>query len=103
MHQGHDAAAGSPTSGNASAATIIAPSDTTTIIASGSRPRLIAAFQPAWQAAANRTAMKTKGSIRERSVLSHQQSETRARSDFALLIRTYLKIARRSRSAINVG
>ena len=34
-----------------------------TVVASGSRSRLIAAFQPAWQAAANSTARKTNASM----------------------------------------
>ena len=34
------------------------------VVDRGSRPTLISAFQPAWQAAANRTATKTKLSIR---------------------------------------
>src|SRR5690606_22393638 len=33
------------------------------VVANGSRPNLMTAFQPAWQAAANSTAAKTKESI----------------------------------------
>ena len=40
-----------------------APTEIATVVASGSSPRLIAAFQPAWQAAANSTAAKTKVSM----------------------------------------
>src|SRR5712691_7065509 len=45
------------------AATSAAPIEISTVVASGSSPFLIAAFQPAWQAAANSTAAKTNGSI----------------------------------------
>src|SRR2546428_1734969 len=61
--QGHAAAAGKPTSGMSGAETSIAPTEISTVVASGSSPFLIAAFQPAWQAAANSTAAKTNGSI----------------------------------------
>src|SRR5476651_2850326 len=41
-----------------------------TVVASGSRVRLIVAFQPAWQAAANSSATKTKLSMEARRTLS---------------------------------
>ena len=63
MHQGQAAAAGTPTTGSSAAATTAAPIEISTVVASGSRPRLMVAFQPAWQAAANRTAAKTKDSM----------------------------------------
>src|SRR5215831_16204222 len=62
-HQGHAAAAGQPTIGRTAAETIAAPSEINTVVASGSSPRLMVAFQPAWQAAANSTAAKTKVSM----------------------------------------
>ena len=55
--------AGSPTNGSTASPTIAAPIEISTVVASGSSPRLMAAFQPAWQAAANSTAVKTKESI----------------------------------------
>src|SRR4051812_20865503 len=61
---GHAAAAGNPTNGNARSATSAAPSEIITVATSGSTPRLITAFQPAWHAAAKRTAAKTNVSIR---------------------------------------
>src|SRR6476646_5814498 len=60
---GHAAAAGSPTTGMKTRETPAAPSEIATVVASGSSPRLIDAFHVAWQAAANRTAAKTKESI----------------------------------------
>src|SRR6266487_5211312 len=62
-HHGQAAAAGKPTTGRNTAETIAAPIEIKTVVASGSRPRLMVAFHPAWQAAANSTAAKTNGSI----------------------------------------
>jgi hypothetical protein len=62
-HHGHAAAAGKPTIGRNTAATIAAPIEISTVVASGSSPRLMVAFQPAWHAAANSTATKTSGSM----------------------------------------
>src|SRR5712691_5687764 len=61
-HHGQAVAAGMPTIGRHSAETIAAPIEISAVVASGSSPRLIVALQPAWQAAANSTAAKTKGS-----------------------------------------
>src|SRR6516162_11044486 len=60
---GHAAPAGKPTTGRNTAETIAAPIEISTVVASGSSPRLMAAFQPAWHAAANSTAAKTSGSM----------------------------------------
>src|SRR5215469_1797531 len=60
---GHAAPAGKPTTGRNTAETIAAPIEISTVVASGSSPRLMVAFQPAWQAAANSTAAKTSGSM----------------------------------------
>src|SRR5262244_3811801 len=62
-HLGQAAAAGKPTTGRNTAETIAAPIEINTVVASGSSPRLIVAFHPAWHAAANSTAAKTNGSI----------------------------------------
>src|SRR6266700_5104215 len=62
-HHGQAAAAGKSTTGRNTAETIAAPIEINTVVASGSRPRLMVAFHPAWQAAANSTAAKTNGSI----------------------------------------
>src|SRR5260370_14202729 len=62
-HHGHAAPAGKPTSGRNAAATIAALIEINTVVASGSSPPLIVAFQPAWQAAANSTAANTSGSM----------------------------------------
>src|SRR6516225_8289412 len=62
-HHGQAAAAGKPTTGRNTAETIAAPIEIKTVVASGSSPRLMVAFHPAWQAAANSTAAKTNGSI----------------------------------------
>src|SRR6516162_9539652 len=62
-HHGQAAAAGKPTTGRNAAETIAAPIEIKTVVASGSSPRLMVAFHPAWQAAANSTAAKTNGSI----------------------------------------
>src|SRR5437016_1378651 len=63
MTHGQAAGCGNPAIGTNASETIAAPTEMSTVVASGSSPRLIAAFQPAWQAAANSTAAKTKGSI----------------------------------------
>src|SRR5437762_12281234 len=60
---GQAAGAGRPVNGANASATTAAPSEINTVVASGSSPRLIAAFQPAWQAAANSTAAKTNESM----------------------------------------
>src|SRR6516164_10303092 len=62
-HHGQAAAAGKPTTGRNTAETIAAPTEIKTVVASGSSPRLMVAFHPAWHAAANSTAAKTNGSI----------------------------------------
>src|SRR6266498_2345204 len=64
-HNGHAARAGNPTSGKNTASTIAAPIEIKTVVASGSSPPLIVAFQPAWQAAASSTAAKTMNPWRE--------------------------------------
>src|SRR2546423_8854155 len=56
---GEAAGAGRPANGAGASATTAAPSEINSVVASGSSPRLIAGFQPAWQAAANSTAAKT--------------------------------------------
>src|SRR5258705_13668626 len=63
MTKGHAGAAGRPTKGTNPSATTAAPIEMATVMASGSSPRLMVAFQAAWQAAANSTAVKTKVSI----------------------------------------
>src|SRR5262245_56224646 len=60
---GHAAAAGRPVSGSSGTATRAAPSEIRTAMASGSSPCFTTTFQPAWQAAATRTAAKTKAAI----------------------------------------
>src|SRR6266705_3986983 len=60
---GQAAEAGSPNTGTSGSATRPAPSAISTVVVNGSRPNLMTAFQPAWQAAANSTAAKTKESI----------------------------------------
>src|SRR5258708_24296649 len=65
-HHGHAAPAGKPTSGKNAAATIAALIEINTVVASGSSPPLIVAFQPAWHAAANSTAANTRGSMARR-------------------------------------
>src|SRR6185312_6507294 len=59
ISQGQAAEAGMPTSGTSARATKPAPSEIKVVVDSGSSPTLISAFQPAWQAAANKTARKT--------------------------------------------
>src|SRR6478735_5267286 len=71
ISQGQAAQAGTPTSGTSVRATKPAPSEIRVVVDSGSSPTLISAFQPAWQAAANKTARKTKFSIR--NCYCHQQ------------------------------
>src|SRR4030081_2305868 len=61
--QGCAGAGGRPTNGSMGNATTPAPTAISTVVRSGSRPRLMVAFQPAWAAAANRTAAKTRESI----------------------------------------
>src|SRR5215475_297231 len=63
ISQGHAAHAGMPTNGMNRNATRPAPTEINVVVDSGSRPTLISAFQPAWQAAANKTARKTTFSI----------------------------------------
>src|SRR5215470_12332872 len=77
VHQGQAAAAGTPTIGSSATATTAAPIEISTVVASGSSPRLMVAFQPAWQAAANRTAAKTKDSIKRGSVISDRKERRR--------------------------
>ena len=57
--QGQAATAGMPANGNATSATTAEPSEIKVVVDSGSSPTLMSAFQPAWQAAANKTARKT--------------------------------------------
>src|SRR5260370_40431263 len=61
--QGHAGATGRPTNGRIASATTPAPIAMTDVVETVSIPPLMAAFQPAWQAAANSTAAKTNGSI----------------------------------------
>jgi hypothetical protein len=63
INQGHAAQAGTPTSGMNTSATTPEPIEISVVVESGSNPTLIRAFQPAWQAAANKTARKTIFSI----------------------------------------
>src|SRR5262245_65691293 len=63
ISHGHDAGAGVPATGTKASATAPAPSAISAVVASGSSVRLMLAFQPAWQAAANSTARKTNRSI----------------------------------------
>src|SRR5487761_2279616 len=60
ISQGQAAEAGKPTSGSSTSATTPEPIEISVVVESGSSPILISAFQPAWQAAANRTARKTR-------------------------------------------
>src|SRR5262245_39333981 len=64
---GQAADAGRPTTGTATSDTSAAPSEIATVVASGSSPRLMLAFQPAWQAAANSTTAKTRESMLRRA------------------------------------
>src|SRR5262245_7796096 len=75
-HNGHAARAGNPTSGKNTAATIAAPIEIKTVVASGSSPPLIVAFQPAWQAAASSTAAKTNESMARRIHAACEQART---------------------------
>src|SRR5215469_8093240 len=63
ISQGHAGPTGTPTNGTSRSATKPEPIEINVVVDNGSRPTLISAFQPAWQAAANRTARKTKFSI----------------------------------------
>src|SRR6516165_1584702 len=56
---------GNPTNGRKGSATTPAPIAMREVVETVSTPPLMAAFQPAWQAAANRTAAKTNESIRD--------------------------------------
>src|SRR5258705_10641437 len=78
--QGRAGAAGRPTNGSMGNATTPAPTAISTVVRSGSRPRLMVAFQPAWAAAANRTAAKTRESIGGfRSVLYRESGRSKIR------------------------
>src|SRR6478609_8953967 len=66
ISHGQPGSSGMPANGTIGSATRPAPIAINTVVASGSRVRLMLAFQPAWHAAANSTAMKTNGSIRAR-------------------------------------
>ncbi len=63
INHGQAAQAGIPTSGINTSATAPEPIEINVVVESGSSPTLISAFHPAWQAAANKTARKTKFSI----------------------------------------
>src|SRR5512135_1600511 len=63
ISQGQAAQAGTPTNGRNIKATTPDPIEISVVVESGSSPTLISAFQPAWQAAANKTARKTKFSM----------------------------------------
>ena len=65
MTQGQAAFAGNPVNASMARPTSAAPIDIRMVVASGSSPRLTAAFQPAWHSAANSTATKTKESIED--------------------------------------
>src|SRR5262245_24986477 len=67
ISQGHAADAGMPPNGRNKNATRPAPTEINVVVDNGSRPTLISAFQPAWQAAANKTARKTAFSISARN------------------------------------
>src|SRR2546423_9313698 len=56
----HAGTSGSPTKGSSTSATAPAPIAISDVVRTVSSPTLMAAFQPAWQAAPNRTAAKTK-------------------------------------------
>src|SRR6266851_10043822 len=76
--QGHAGASGKPTNGSNTRATTPAPTAMSDVVETVSIAPLMAAFQPAWQAAANRTAAKTKGSIssvRLEDVVQHEMHE----------------------------
>src|SRR5437763_6193078 len=62
-HHGHASGARGPTIGKNAPATTAAPTEIKTVVANGSSPPLIVAFQPAGQAAATNTAAKTIGSM----------------------------------------
>src|SRR6476619_4344841 len=64
ISQGQEASSGQPANGMIGSANTAAPMAISTVVASGSSVLLMLAFQPAWQAAANSTARKTKGSIK---------------------------------------
>src|SRR6476659_5260385 len=59
--QGQAAKAGTPTSGKNTSATTPEPIEISVVVDSGSSPTLISAFQPAWQAAAKKTAFSISG------------------------------------------
>ena len=65
MTHGQAALSGHPVNGSIATPTSAAPIDIRIVVASGSSPRLTAAFQPAWQSAANSTATKTKESMED--------------------------------------
>ena len=65
MTQGQAAFAGNPVNGSMARPISAAPIDIRMVVASGSSPRLTAAFQPAWHSAANSTATKTKESMKD--------------------------------------
>src|SRR2546426_9411155 len=72
---GHAAGSGSPAKGISTSETSAAPIEISTVVASGSSAPLMAAFQPAWQAAANSTAAKTTvsmGPTRDQVRVPHQ-------------------------------
>src|SRR2546430_10133656 len=60
---GQAGAGGSPANGNNTRATTPAPIAMSEVVETVSKPPLVAAFQPAWQAAANSTAAKTREPI----------------------------------------
>jgi hypothetical protein len=60
MSHGHAAGIGMPTNGKHARLTTPEPTEIRVVVESGSSPTLMSAFQPAWHAAANRTAAKTK-------------------------------------------
>src|SRR5262249_43316011 len=65
MTQGRAGAAGNPVNVSIASATTPAPAAISTVPAIGSNPCLMVAFHPAWAAAAQRTAAKTRESIGE--------------------------------------
>jgi hypothetical protein len=62
---GQAGGAGTPASGRQTRLTAAAPTAIKVVVESGSKPTLMSAFHPAWHAAANRTATKTKFCTRE--------------------------------------
>src|SRR5215470_156416 len=79
MTQGRAGAAGNPVNVSIASATTPAPAAISTVAAIGSNPCLMVAFHPAWAAAAQRTAAKTRESISaDAFVTSHSMTRSPA-------------------------